>query len=244
MSNSVIVTIDIDWACEPAIEETLSFMQNQGISPTVFTTHRSEQLDAFMQHIEVGLHPFFDQNSSHGSTIREVVDHVLELPHNLKAFRCHRFAACNASKLAMAEAGMLISSNVCTDLEIVPPFRDRFGFLEVPIFLEDGGYLWRKHSLEMNELLEKAVLANGVKVILIHPMHFCLNTPDFNYMSRIKQSLSREAWKNMTKDTLNELRWKGRGIRDLLIELIALAPSTKRLSFIHNERGPHNHPLR
>jgi hypothetical protein len=129
----------------------------------------------------------------------------------------------------MAEAGMLLSSNVCTDLEIVPPFRDRFGFLEVPIFMEDGGYLYRKHPLEMNASLEKAILGNGVKVILIHPMHFCLNTPDFSYMSRIKQSLSRDAWKNMSRDTMNKLRWKGRGIRDLLIELISLAPSTNRL---------------
>lgn len=229
MNNSIIVTLDIDWACESAIEETLSFMQDHGISPAVFTTHRSEQLEAFMPKIEVGLHPFFDPNSSHGSSIKEVASHILELPHNLKAFRCHRFSVCNASKAAMAEAGMLISSNVCTDLEIVPPFRDRFGFLEVPIFMEDGGYLYRKHPLEMNAPLEKAILGNGVKVILIHPMHFCLNTPDFSYMSRIKQSLSREAWKNMSRKTLNELRWKGRGIKDLLIELISLAPSTSKL---------------
>ena len=29
---------------------------------------------------------------------------------------------------------MLISSNVCTDLEIVTPFKDRFGLWEVPYF--------------------------------------------------------------------------------------------------------------
>lgn len=229
MNSDIIFTIDVDWACESAIDETLNYLQSQNITPTVFTTHRSKRLDASMEQIEVGLHPFFDRNSSHGSTIQEVVSHVMSLPHNLKAFRCHRFAVCNASKLAMAEAGMLISSNVCTDLEIIPPFRDRFGFQEVPIFLEDGGYLWQKHPLEMNESLEKKILGNGIKVILIHPMHFCLNTPDFNYMSRIKQSLTREAWNHMSKNTLNELRWKGRGIRDLIIELISIKPSTTSL---------------
>jgi hypothetical protein len=72
----------------------------------------------------------------------------------------------------MAEAGMLISSNVCTDLEIVLPFTDRFGFLEVPIFLEDGGYLWRQHSLAMNQQLKNTVLGPGTKILIIHPMHF------------------------------------------------------------------------
>jgi hypothetical protein len=172
--------------------------------------------------IEVGLHPYFAPDSSHGSTISDVTNHVMDLPHNLAAFRCHRFAVCNSSRQAMADAGMLISSNVCTDLEIVRPFKDRFGLLEVPIFLEDGGYLWRKHQLEITQGLKDAILGRGTKVILIHPMHFALNTPHFNYMYDIKQSVSRAEWKSMTKSTLDKLRWRGRGIRDLIIEFLEI----------------------
>jgi hypothetical protein len=122
----------------------------------------------------------------------------------------------------MVDAGMLISSNVCTDLEIVSPFKDRSGLLEVPIFLEDGGYLWRKHPLEITQDLKNALLGQGIKVILVHPMHFALNTPHFNYMYDIKQSVSRGEWRSMTKSTLNKLRWKGRGMRNLIIELLEL----------------------
>lgn len=227
--NSLIITVDIDWACEAAIEETLDFLQNQGITPTVFITHRSSRVENSMDAIEVGLHPYFDPTSSHGSTIAEVVRYVMDLPHNLPAFRCHRFANCNSSRQAMAEAGMLLSSNVCTDLEIVSPFKDRFGLLEVPIFLEDGGYLWRKHSLDMNQHLKEKLLGPGRKVIIIHPMHFAINTPDFGYMYTIKQSMSRERWKGMNKSILNDLRWKGRGIRDIIIELIQMAPQISSL---------------
>lgn len=220
--NQLIVTIDLDWACEPAIEETLEFFKTQKITPTVFITHRSPSVEACMNEIEVGLHPYFAPDSSHGPTISDVVRHVMDLPNNLAAFRCHRFAVCNSSRQAMADAGMLISSNVCTDLEIVRPFKDRSGLLEVPIFLEDGGYLWRKHPLEITQGLKDALLGQGTKVILIHPMHFALNTPHFNYMYDIKQSVSRAEWKSMTKSALNKLRWKGRGIRDLLTELLDL----------------------
>lgn len=227
--NHLIITIDVDWACEPAIEDTLDFFENQQISPTVFVTHRSPRIEAHLGKLEVGLHPYFDPNSSHGSTIPKVVNHVMELPHNIPAFRCHRFANCNVSRQALWEAGMLISSNTCTDLEIIPPFKDRFGLLEVPIFLEDGGYLWRKHPLEVDEHLKTKLYQEGIKVILIHPMHFAINTPNFEYMHRIKQSMDRKAWNGMTRSTLNDLRWKGRGIRDLMTELIQNGPKTLSL---------------
>lgn len=229
MDNNLIVTVDIDWACEEAIKETLDFLRNQDIFPTIFTTHRSAIVDSYMHELEVGLHPYFGLNSSHGSTIDEVVKDVMNLPHNFLGFRCHRFAICNSSKQAMVEAGMLISSNICTDLENVLPFVDRFGILEVPIFLEDGGYLWRKHSLEMNPKLIKACLNHGPKVITIHPMHFALNTPNFEYMYNIKQSLSRKEWANMNKDDLDKLRWNGRGIRDLIVELLQVIPKKSSL---------------
>lgn len=220
--NSFIITVDLDWACEPAIEETLDFLKNKNIATTVFATHRSPTLEASMNELEVGLHPYFAPDSSHGSTIDEVVKHVMNIPHNLPAFRCHRFAICNTSRQAMVEAGMLISSNVCTDLEIVSPFKDRFGTLEVPIFLEDGGYLWRNHPMKINQALMKT----GMKVITIHPMHFSLNTPNFTYMYDIKKSLNRKEWKGMTQERLHNLRWKGRGIRDLLVDLLKTTHQT------------------
>ena len=230
----MIVTVDIDWACEPAIEEILSFLEDKKIIPTVFSTHNSPVIEAVMNKIDVGLHPYFGFNSSHGSTVAEVVKHVTHLPYNLPAFRCHRFAICNASKQAMVEAGMLLSSNVCTDLEIMAPFRDRSGLLEIPIFLEDGGYLWRKHPMQLDKKLENLILNKKIKVISIHPMHFALNTPSFSYMYAIKQSVSREAWKNMTRATLNKLKWSKYGIRNLIIELLQIAPTNSSLRTLIN----------
>ena len=218
--SKLMITVDLDWACEPAIEETLDFLKIQKIKPTVFITHRSPSVESCMQEIEVGLHPYFSPDSSHGSTIDEVTKCVMDLPHNLAAFRGHRFAVCNSSRQAMAQAGMLISSNVCTDLETIAPFKDRFGLLEIPIFLEDGGYLWRQHPLEITQALKDRLSENGAKVIIIHPMHFALNTPHFNYMYDVKQSVSRDEWKSMSKSTLDKLRWKGRGIRNFLVELL------------------------
>ncbi|WP_341792179.1 hypothetical protein [Rickettsia endosymbiont of Gonocerus acuteangulatus] len=226
---SVIVTVDLDWACEYAIEETLAFLEDRKIVPTIFSTHNSSIVESMLNKIEVGLHPYFNSNSSHGTTFSEVVKYVMNLPHNLAAFRCHRFATCNLSKQLMFEAGMLISSNVCTDLEVITPFKDRFGLLEVPIFLEDGGYLWRNHPMQIDKELRNTILDQLIKVIVIHPMHFTINTPCFAYMYDIKKSVSRKEWQNMTKYTINKLRWEGYGIRNFITELLEIVPKTLSL---------------
>lgn len=226
----LIITIDIDWAPEPAIEETLDYFQEKGITPTVFITHRSPRVEASMNEIEVGLHPFFDPSSSHGSTVSEIVHTVLSFPHNIPAFRCHRFCIGNESKEALLKAGMKISSNVCTDLEVVSPFRDRFGLLEVPIFLEDGSYLWRNHPLHIEDSLMQKLQIDKPKVILVHPMHFVLNTPNFDYMTKIKQSVSRKEWSSMSKQDLNRLKWKGRGIRNFIEEILKAYSKTGSLA--------------
>lgn len=212
--RELAVSVDLDWASEAAVENLLDFLEERRIPVTVFVTHRSARVESVLGKIEVGLHPFFGVGSSHGETVNEVVRHVLELPHNLPAFRCHRFAVSNESREALVKAGLKISSNVCADLEFVPAFRERCGLVEVPIFLEDGGFLRCGHSLNLK------IEAKGPLVLLVHPMHFAVNTPHFGYMTDIKQSTSREAWNTMTSSTIEAVRWRGRGIRDFIMDLL------------------------
>lgn len=212
--RKIAVSVDLDWAGEAAIEGLLDFLRDRNIPATVFVTHRSPRVEAALGDLEVGLHPFFGEGSSHGGTVREVVRNVLALPHNLPAFRCHRFAVSNESREALVAAGLRISSNVCADLEYVPPFRERCGLVEVPIFLEDGGFLHRGHPLDLH------IEADGPLVLLIHPMHFAVNTPHFAYMADIKRASSREAWTAMTAETIDSVMWRGRGIRDFVVDML------------------------
>lgn len=216
--TSVAFTVDIDWACEPAIEETLDFFRDLHIPVTVFTTHRSRCVEAALPELEVGIHPFFSPESSHGSTVGEVVRQVLDLPHNFAGFRAHRFAIPDGARRALLEAGISVSSNVCGDLVSVPPFPDRFGMVEVPIFMEDGGYLARDHPLD-SDWLHRQLDDLGPKVLVVHPMHFAVNSPHIDYMVEIKRSHSRAEWTSMTGRALDKLRWRGRGIRDLIADV-------------------------
>lgn len=223
MSSTLIVTVDLDWACEPAIEGLLAWLDARAIPYTVFTTHRSAAVEARLATVEVGLHPNFAPGSSHGTTTAAVVDHVVQLPHNIAAFRCHRFEHGNDSMEAMAAAGMRVSSNVCTDMDSPRPFRNRYGFLEIPVFFEDGGYLRLHKPLHIDSAWRHAVARPGPKVLLLHPMHWALNSPTFYFMRQIKDSLSPENWNQLTTSDLECRRWQGPGIRTLVEEVLELA---------------------
>jgi hypothetical protein len=214
------VTIDTDWASEAALRLTIDHFESHGIPLTIFNTHDSDAVRSSLSRHEIGLHPFFGNNSDHGDDVASVVRHVRGLPHNIAAFRCHRFAHSNESQEAMAEAGMLASSNICTDLSVIPPFLERNGLLEVPVFFEDGGYLKRGHPLGDLSLLLAPQPVTCARILVIHPMHFCLNTPDFTYMRRIKDSLSRKQWNELSAGDLDSLAFKQRGIRNLIEELL------------------------
>lgn len=223
--NRLCVTIDVDWASEAALRHVVDYFESQAVPLTFFTTHDSDLIRGELRHHEVGLHPFFGGGSDHGEGVRSVVNHVLRLPHNIAAFRCHRFATSNESQEALAAANMLACSNVCTDLAAVPPYVERNGLLEVPIFFEDGGYLKRGHSLHDLSQLVLTPPVPAAKVLLIHPMHFCLNTPDFAFMRRIKDSLSRKQWNGLSAESLADLAFGQRGIRDLVKEWVQSADS-------------------
>lgn len=219
--SRLIITCDIDWAPEWAISETLRCLDELKSQPTVFMTHPSDVINLHQE--DIGLHPYFDPLSSHGQSLEQVVETVSSFPYTIPAFRCHRFKSCNQSMQLMYDMGMRISSNVCTDLQDVSPFVSRYGMIEFPIFMEDGGYLWR-HGADLAAQRPHRSFANDQpKVLLIHPMHFVLNSPNFDFMRQIKQSCTRDQWRKMDENNLRSLRFQGFGIADLMMEILMQA---------------------
>lgn len=233
----LVWTLDIDWASEAAISEALERLAKFGISPTVFSTHDSKVLRSALSTLAVGLHPFFDPDSSHGTTVEEVASYVAALPHNLAAYRCHRFQRSNASELAMRQIGMRAVSNVCGDCDAPSPFRNRHGMLEIPAALEDGGYLERGHPLTLGGPIQRLLDLGRDVVVILHPMHLVLNSPSLAWMRRIKDRASRSEWNALDPDTLDEMRWRGRGIADVVQELLGLACASSSFAELAAERG-------
>ncbi len=223
MTCRLFVTIDLDWASEVVIEETLNWFSKYKIPVTVFATHDSRAIIERMNTIEVGLHPYFSPNSSQGSNSEEIIENLSQIPINIPVYRSHRFLDSNQIRENMAKMGMRASSNVCTDLDPVTPFVHRSKMLEIPIAFEDGNFLERNYDLDSCDEITQLISESDIFVIAIHPMHFVLNTPHYQWMRDIKDSTTRIRWNNMTCDEVTELRHSGWGIASFVKQLLMRA---------------------
>lgn len=219
--NIIIFSMDIDWASEYVVSETLKYFKEKEVPLTVFLTHKSEVLAKALKegNIKGGIHPNFMPDSSQGKNWDEVIDFCYSLLPEVRGFRAHRYFDVNDTVDKLWNKGVLYESNICTYLDTLPPFLHRSGMVGFPIFFEDGGYLYQNGSLNYEDIKER-IHRPGVKVINFHPMHFMVNTPYFSYTRDIKDRLSREEYNNLTETSIAKLHFQGRGISDLLKEMV------------------------
>ncbi len=217
----VCFTSDIDWASEYAIGKSLQYFHSAGIPLTAFLTHKSETLakDLEAGNIFAGIHPNFFHGSSHGDSYDEVIDFCLGLLPNANCFRAHRYYEVNDTYAKLFDKGIRFCSNICTFLEDIPPFLHRSGMVQFPIFFEDGAYLLHNGSLSFKDTAHK-FCTKGLKIINIHPMHLMLNTPNFAYTRKIKDTVTKEEWNSFDENTIAQIRNTGTGISDYLDEMI------------------------
>ena len=132
----------------------------------------------------------------------------------------HRYFEVNDIFDIFSKLGFKYFSNFCTRCEEnLKPILHRSGLLSIPIFFEDGGFLLMDPSLNFNNFL-KRFSKPGLKVINFHPAHVCFNTPNFGYTRKIKDSVSREEWNNLSRENLKKIEYNQYGIRNFLEKII------------------------
>lgn len=215
------ITMDVDWASDFAIEYAVKFFQERQLPLTLFFTHMSPYINTLVQNggVTYGIHPNFIQPSSQGRDKGEIIDYCLDCFPEVEAFRAHRWYADNDIYTELYRRGIRYESNLCTLLDVVPPFIHRSGMMSFPVFFEDGAYLY--HEFDLRFSVTKGFFEQrGIKVINIHPMHLLVNTPYFQYMRDIKDTVSREAWNSFSAETVELVRNKtARGITDFITAL-------------------------
>ncbi|WP_077367793.1 polysaccharide deacetylase WbmS family protein [Anaerosalibacter sp. Marseille-P3206] len=220
------ITCDIDWASDDALEMFLDIVKDYNIPLTMFLTHSSPLIVNIInkRNIDVGIHPNFLKGSSQGSSYKEIIEYCKAiLPKAIlpKAicFRCHRYFDVNDITEILYNEGFLYDSNLCTFTESIDPFVHRSGIIRFPVYFEDGAYLYHNGDLDFNKAYKELFSKPGLMVINIHPMHMVLNSPNFIYSRKIKDSKSREEWNNLSRIELEEMQYKGRGIKDYIIDI-------------------------
>ena len=218
----VAFTIDFDWASEAVLEYALKPFLSQQVPITLFATHNSHWLEqaAFNKsNVEIEIHPNFCDYSSHGNTQQEVFEYCKNIRSEGIGFRCHKYHTDNDIQEYYKKQGYVYMSNICTDLQYVRPFVNRTGLIEIPIYMEDGGFLFQKHVLNLDDVICNIPQQNATIVFLFHPMHLAFNSYSFSIMQNFKRSLTIQEYQNLSFDDIYQKRGTQKGIKDLFEEI-------------------------
>ena len=219
-------TSDIDWASEAVIGDYFQRLPLDLLKLTAFVTHRSKIIQQEFEagRIRRGIHPNFLPGSSHGDSFREVIETCLSFAPEATCTRSHRaFDVTDTAHLLHNEYHIRCCSNVFTTLAPrIRPFWIESQMLQVPIFFEDGSFLYNNLGLTIQPFRE-FFTSPGVKVISFHPMNMAFNTPRIDWMRQIKDSMSREAFNRIDEETIRQRKNRERGVFDVVMEIIDLA---------------------
>jgi hypothetical protein len=186
-----VLTLDLDWAPDAAIDEVAELLADRGLPATWFVTHASAAVDRLRGHdgFELGIHPNFLPGSTQGTTPAEVLDHCLMLVPEATSMRSH----------ALVQSTPLLAEV----LERTPVEIDASLFLPGARNLEPVHYRWRGRTLiripyvwEDDVAIENGgpdprtlLDAPGLKVFDFHPVHVFLNSSSMETYRSISAGL-------------------------------------------------------
>ena len=172
------LTIDIDWAHDAVIMDTLELVERHDTKATWFVTHKTPvlaEIRAAGGH-ELGIHPNFnpllDGKPGHaGDTIKKLMDIVPEAV----SVRSHSLVRSSRLSVKFRDFGLTHESNYLLPPQVgakIGAWRDFSGLIQVPIRWEDDVRLLDPSLEEPVDHLDIIDLL----VVDIHPIHTFLNT--------------------------------------------------------------------
>lgn len=179
------LTIDIDWAHDEIIYDTIRLVEKTGVRATWFVTHETCYLKLLRENplFELGIHPNFNPllmgDHSLGETAEEVIDRVLEIVPEAKSVRSHSMTQSSVLLNLFSKKGLTHDCNHFIPQQskiIIKPWHLWNGLIRVPYFWEDDLSCIYNDCFDPTSLLRR----QGLKVFDFHPIHLFLNTTDLN----------------------------------------------------------------
>jgi len=221
------LTIDVDWAPDEAIADTIDLLQSHGVASTWMITHETPLLSELRRasEVELGIHPNFngllEGHDTRGfSSASAVIENLVALVPEAKVVRSHSVAQSSPLLDLCAEHGLSHDVNMFIpsgSANICAPWKSWNGMTRVPYIWEDD--VWCLYeATDQREItpLEIYTSYKGIVVINFHPIHVYLNTEKlerYESLRRIHQN-GRELLKH---------RYEGYGTRNRLIDLLSMA---------------------
>ena len=198
LCGSVIVGLDIDWASDFILEDTLRLASECGIKPTLFLTHESPLVQKIFKEkkYEFGLHPNFEKllngDDSNGLDADDVLNRLMIAFPNVDCVRSHCLTTSSRLKALFRSKNFSVESSFITHgtQKKFPNFWTEWnGIVHVPITWEDD--VW--FTLEEGEIGARSssiLQSDALNVLTFHPMHLFLNTTDADHYNASREFIN------------------------------------------------------
>ena len=216
-----ILSVDIDWASDDVLNDTIDLIESFHVKACFFVTHRTVLLEKIRANplFEVGLHPNFDPLLlGRGSTsAKHIIADLAEFVPGARILRSHAMTTSGRWLDLYKDFGITHLSNyLMFGDSLIHPFRQLNGLIESPVYFADDGMLYqRQNSIASLDIRDGfGACGNGLQVFNFHPIHLFINTDDLQ-----KYSLARIAGDDASR--LRSLRHPGDGARAWLANLLS-----------------------
>ncbi len=235
--NKHVLTFDIDWAPDCAIEWLVNILVEKRIKATWFVTHDSPAIREIFKNsdlFEVGVHPNFLSGSTQGNDEESVMKHVMSLAPSARAMRTHALVQ-STPLLEKAVKDFGIKIDVSLALPKTPQLtphklyfsHDCEGIVRVPYFFEDDYEMYS--PLKCWDFSDAAYHVEGLKVYDFHPTYLYLNADRMDgYNDLKKQGALNTLEEKVLKKAVNVKR---PGVQKLFLELCDFIVDKQRISF-------------
>ena len=217
--NLVCLSVDVEWAHADVLADLVRLLDEHRVRATFFCTHALIEVGAH----ERGLHPNFRRN---GDTLRALPDGLNDRDvyrHAVRATKefCPGAIGVRAHSLhydtqlteIYSAEGLQYDSSYCASLvENLRPFRKEHNLLEIPIYYMDHLDLMDQATGFTVSGLQ--LQRPGLKVFDFHPNLVFINAHTCAHYEHSKSFYG-------DPERLLAARHPGRGIRTLLLELLA-----------------------
>ena len=218
------VTLDTDWAPDSAIDLAAELLVQHRVKATWFVTHASPAIARLREHpdlFEIGIHPNFLANSSHGPTLEDVLDFCMALVPDALSVRTHALwqstpmydLLLNRTPIRVDATLLLSHANYAEAVEYQWSGKT---LLRIPYVWEDDVEMLRDQpAWDLPSLLH----GRGLRVFDFHPIHVALNSADMAPYTQLKRTI--KPLQNATLDDLHAKAHTGEGARTAFVALLA-----------------------
>lgn len=218
------LTADQDWAPDWATAFMIDWARSLSVPLHVFQTSASAALSGSAEsgELTLGWHPNFGSGSTHGSNTQAVVDHMSAAFPGATSFRSHAFSESFDALVELSAAGIIVDSQYPTAFSShITPSVHAAGIVRLPVWFEDD--IWMRVVGDTEQPLESALPSldtPGLKILNVHPVHIALNSPHASYYEERREAIYSSP---DDIDPRGRLEFDGRGVRDVVEDIIALA---------------------